>query len=57
VVDIARGLGAETIAEFVQEDETLALLRDLGVDYARGYHTGRPASLDTVLPPLRTNPG
>jgi diguanylate cyclase (GGDEF)-like protein/PAS domain S-box-containing protein len=57
VVDIARGLGAETIAEFVQDDETLALLRDLGVDYAQGYHTGRPASLDTVLPPLRTDTG
>ena len=57
VVDIARGLGAETIAEFVQDDETLALLRDLGVDYAQGYHTGRPASLDTILPPLRTDIG
>ncbi len=56
VVDIARGLGAETIAECVQDDETLALLRDLGVDYAQGYHTGRPASLDTILP-LRTDIG
>ncbi|MGO9961325.1 MAG: putative bifunctional diguanylate cyclase/phosphodiesterase [Solirubrobacteraceae bacterium] len=55
VVDIARGLSAETIAEFVQDDETLALLRELGVDYAQGYHTGRPASLDSILPRLRTD--
>jgi diguanylate cyclase (GGDEF)-like protein/PAS domain S-box-containing protein len=52
VVDIARELGAETVAEFVQDDETLTLLKRLGVDYAQGYHTGRPGPLDAVLPPL-----
>jgi diguanylate cyclase (GGDEF)-like protein/PAS domain S-box-containing protein len=52
VVDIARGLGTETIAEFVQNDETLALLHDFGVGYAQGYHTGRPGALDVVLPQL-----
>ena len=50
VVDIARGLGTDTIAEFVQDDETLTLLRDFGVGYAQGYHTGRPGALDLVLP-------
>jgi diguanylate cyclase (GGDEF)-like protein/PAS domain S-box-containing protein len=54
VVDIARGLGAETVAEFVQDDETLALLRNFGVGYAQGYHTGRPGALDAVLPQLAT---
>jgi diguanylate cyclase (GGDEF)-like protein/PAS domain S-box-containing protein len=53
VVDIARGLGSDTIAEFVQDDETLALLRTLGVGYAQGYHTGRPGPLDLVLPELK----
>jgi diguanylate cyclase (GGDEF)-like protein/PAS domain S-box-containing protein len=54
VVDIARGLGADTIAEFVQDDETLAVLRELGVGYAQGYHLGRPGPLDLVLPPIGT---
>jgi diguanylate cyclase (GGDEF)-like protein/PAS domain S-box-containing protein len=52
VVDIARGLGSDTIAEFVQNDETLALLHELGVGYAQGYHTGRPGPLNLVLPAL-----
>jgi len=52
VVDIARGLGTDTIAEFVQNEETLALLEDYGVGYAQGYHTGRPGALDLVLPQL-----
>jgi diguanylate cyclase (GGDEF)-like protein/PAS domain S-box-containing protein len=55
VVDIARGLGAKTVAEFVQDDETLALLHDFGVDYAQGYHTGRPGALEDVLPPVETS--
>ena len=42
LVDIARGLGKQTIAEFVGDDDTLSLLRDLGVDFAQGYHLGRP---------------
>jgi diguanylate cyclase (GGDEF)-like protein/PAS domain S-box-containing protein len=50
VVDIARGLGADTIAEFVQDDRTLDLLRELGVGYGQGHHTGRPAPLHHQLP-------
>jgi EAL domain-containing protein (putative c-di-GMP-specific phosphodiesterase class I) len=44
-VDIARGLGKKTIAEYVGDDETVELLRKLGVDYGQGFHLGRPAPL------------
>jgi diguanylate cyclase (GGDEF)-like protein/PAS domain S-box-containing protein len=54
VVEIARGLGARTIAEFVGDDETVERLRRLGVDYGQGYHLGRPAPLEQVLPALRS---
>jgi diguanylate cyclase (GGDEF)-like protein len=42
MVEVARGLGKRTIAEFVEEAETLTLLCEYGVDYAQGYHVGRP---------------
>jgi EAL domain-containing protein (putative c-di-GMP-specific phosphodiesterase class I) len=42
MVDIARGMGMKTIAEFVEDAETVAMLRRLGVDYSQGYHHGRP---------------
>jgi diguanylate cyclase (GGDEF)-like protein len=42
IVEIARGLGKTTIAEFVEDAETVGLLRDFGVDMAQGYHLGRP---------------
>ncbi len=49
IVDIARGLGTETVAEFVPDDETIALLAELGVDYGQGYHLGMPAPLTGQL--------
>ncbi len=48
-VDIARGLGKKTIAEYVGDDATVELLRELGVDYAQGFHIGRPAPLEIAL--------
>ena len=42
IVEIARGLGKTTIAEFVQDDETTQMLREYGVDMAQGFHLGRP---------------
>jgi EAL domain-containing protein (putative c-di-GMP-specific phosphodiesterase class I) len=49
IVDVARGMGRRTIAEFVQDAPTLELLRELGVDYAQGYHVGRPRPLGTAV--------
>lgn len=45
-VNIAKGFGLQTIAEGVEDSETLELLRDYGVDLAQGFHLGRPAPLE-----------
>jgi EAL domain-containing protein (putative c-di-GMP-specific phosphodiesterase class I) len=42
IVGIARGLGKRTIAEFVADEATLDIVRSHGVDFAQGYHIGRP---------------
>ncbi|MTI63713.1 EAL domain-containing protein [Methylophaga sp.] len=42
LIDVAKGLGRKTIAEFVENKDILTLLRQYGVDYAQGYHIGRP---------------
>ncbi len=49
IVQIARGLGKETIAEYVQDDQTTEMLREYGVDMAQGFHLGRPVDLDEAL--------
>ncbi|MFK7816248.1 MAG: EAL domain-containing protein [Gammaproteobacteria bacterium] len=35
-------LGKQTIAEYVENEEILNILKDIGVDFAQGYHAGRP---------------
>jgi diguanylate cyclase (GGDEF)-like protein/PAS domain S-box-containing protein len=52
VVEIARGLDTQTVAEFVGDDPTVELLRSMGIDYGQGYHLGRPGPLELVLPRL-----
>jgi diguanylate cyclase (GGDEF)-like protein len=42
IVEIARGLGKRTIAEFVEDEATAKLLQEYGVDMAQGFHLGKP---------------
>jgi diguanylate cyclase (GGDEF)-like protein/PAS domain S-box-containing protein len=49
IVGVARGLGIKTVAESVTDDETIRLLRDHGVDYAQGFHVGRPAPIGEAV--------
>lgn len=39
---LGKMLGKRTIAEFVESEEILARLREIGVDYAQGYVIGKP---------------
>jgi diguanylate cyclase (GGDEF)-like protein/PAS domain S-box-containing protein len=42
VIDLAHNLGLQAVAEAVENDRTEALLRELGCDYAQGFHISRP---------------
>jgi diguanylate cyclase (GGDEF)-like protein len=43
IAEIGREAGMKTIAEYVQNVESLVLLAELGVDLAQGYFVGKPA--------------
>ena len=45
IVGLAREFNQTTIAEGVEDEATLLLLREMGVDLAQGYLFGRPAPL------------
>jgi diguanylate cyclase (GGDEF)-like protein/PAS domain S-box-containing protein len=53
VVDIAQGLGKETVAEFAADQELVDFLRTQGVDHAQGFHIGRPLPLAEALAATR----
>ncbi|HBR17500.1 MAG TPA: hypothetical protein DD725_07830 [Deltaproteobacteria bacterium] len=43
IVDVSKGMGIKTVAEFVENKEIIKLLKELNVDYAQGYGIGKPA--------------
>jgi diguanylate cyclase (GGDEF)-like protein/PAS domain S-box-containing protein len=43
---IARKLGLRTVAEFVEDEDSVRRLQKIGIDLAQGYHYGRPEPLE-----------
>jgi diguanylate cyclase (GGDEF)-like protein len=49
IVNVARKMGIKTIAEFVENENVLEVVKDLGIDYAQGYYLGKPEPLEEKL--------
>ena len=49
IVELAHKLNILTIAEFVSSGEILAVIKDLGVDYAQGFYLGKPLSIGEYM--------
>ncbi len=43
--EVGHVMGLKTVAEYVENAETLAIIRELGIDYAQGYAVGSPRPL------------
>ena len=48
-MELAKGLGIETVAEYVEDGLVAAELKRMGVDYAQGYAFGKPEQLIDIL--------
>ena len=46
--DVGHVMGKKIIAEFVENDEILAQLKEIGVDFAQGYGVAKPTELSTL---------
>ena len=47
--EIGSIMGIKTIAEHVENDKTLEKIKELGIDYAQGYHLSTPRPIDELL--------
>ncbi|MFT5112640.1 MAG: diguanylate cyclase (GGDEF)-like protein/PAS domain S-box-containing protein [Parasphingorhabdus sp.] len=47
--DIAHVIGVKTIAEFVENDQIIEVLEEIGIDYAQGYGIGKPIPFTDIL--------
>jgi len=52
IVELAKSLSLETVAEYVENQSVAAEVRRLGVDYAQGYAFGKPVPLEGLLTEL-----
>jgi EAL domain-containing protein (putative c-di-GMP-specific phosphodiesterase class I) len=41
---IAQGFGKMTVAEYVEDESVVDLLKEIGIDYAQGFHWGKPTA-------------
>ncbi len=46
LTEVSQALGKQVVAEFVENEAILAILKDFGIEYAQGYYVGKPAPLD-----------
>jgi len=53
--NIGHTVGAKTIAEYVGDEATVDILREMGVDYAQGFGIARPTHLDSLVQQLPFN--
>ncbi|HXH04280.1 MAG TPA: EAL domain-containing protein [Candidatus Competibacteraceae bacterium] len=49
IAQTAAGFGKQTIAEAVETEPALDLLREFGVDYAQGYYIGKPLRAEAAF--------
>ncbi|WP_101759057.1 bifunctional diguanylate cyclase/phosphodiesterase [Oceanicoccus sp. KOV_DT_Chl] len=53
VIQIAKSLNLKTIAEGVEQEELIAVLREMGCDYGQGYYWSRPVPNDEFVQYVR----
>ena len=49
ITEIAHFMDKQVIAEFVSDENTSLVLKNIGVDYGQGWHFGKPRPLQEVL--------
>jgi EAL domain-containing protein (putative c-di-GMP-specific phosphodiesterase class I) len=49
---VGQAMGLHTIAEYAENDQILALLNEIGVDYAQGYGLSKPLPFQKLLQDL-----
>lgn len=47
--NISKIMGINTTAEYIENEEVLNCIKDIGINYAQGYHISKPAPVKTLL--------
>jgi len=52
ITQVAKVMKLKTVAEYVENQKILSLIKKIGVDFAQGYAIGKPMAVDGVLQAL-----
>ncbi|RYY76803.1 MAG: EAL domain-containing protein [Gammaproteobacteria bacterium] len=48
MIQVIQALGKKAVAEFVENQEILDILKNMGIDFVQGYHIGRPIPVEQL---------
>lgn len=51
VNQVGQLMSVKTIAEFVENEQIIAILREIGIDYGQGYAISKPLPIEEILKP------
>jgi len=49
IMDFAKQLEIETVAEFIHNEEVMVYTQEMGIDYLQGFHLGEPMPIEDLL--------
>lgn len=49
MIQVIQALGKKAVAEFVENEEILDILKTMGIDFVQGYHIGHPLPVEKLL--------
>lgn len=49
ICEVAKALNKKTVAEFVENKDTLLMLQEIDVDFAQGYYIGKPQPVSVLF--------
>lgn len=49
IIQVVQALGKKAVAEYVENEEILEILKDMGIDFVQGYHIGRPLPAEKII--------
>jgi EAL domain-containing protein (putative c-di-GMP-specific phosphodiesterase class I) len=49
MIQVIQALGKKAVAEYVENEEILQILKSMGIDFVQGYHIGHPVPVEKIL--------
>lgn len=49
IIQVIQALGKKAVAEYVENEEILNILKEMGIDFVQGYHIGHPIPVEKMF--------